>query len=255
MGARGGTWVNGVAVSSAQRLRDGDCIRVGSTDLVLHAAALRAEPARERLGAPSPRLELRSGAARGLSFALSDRACSIGRAAGCEIRIDELGLSPRHAQIRGSGGRHWLSDLGSDLGTFCAGRRLAPNQELELAENVALQFGMVEAVYTRAPRALHTLLLGPRGRLLVFAGPGQGDSVALGPRTRVGSQPGCELCVNGLAPVQLELAADGRAFWARDLAGGVFRAGAPLGAEFQALSHGDLLLGPAGVMLRFEELE
>jgi pSer/pThr/pTyr-binding forkhead associated (FHA) protein len=254
MGARGGTWVNGSAVSSAQRLYDGDSIRVGNTDLVLHAATLRREPAREQRAASAPRLELRSGAARGLSFALGARACVIGRAAECEIRIDELGLAPRHARIRGTATQHWIADLGSELGTFLGGRRLGPSDELELQENATLQLGGVQAVYTRAPRALHTLLLGAQARLTVFSGADQGLSIALGPRARVGSQPDCELRVQGLSALQLEVVADGRAFWARDLAGGMFRSGAPLGSEFQALADGDLLLGPSGVMLRFEEL-
>jgi NADPH-dependent 2,4-dienoyl-CoA reductase/sulfur reductase-like enzyme/pSer/pThr/pTyr-binding forkhead associated (FHA) protein len=255
MGARGGTWVNGAAVSSAQRLHDGDCIRLGSTDLLLHAASLRREPVRTQLGAPAPRLELRSGAARGLSFALSERACVIGRAAECEIRIDELGLAPRHARIRGSATQHWVSDLGSELGTFLAGRRLNSGEELELHENAPLRLGGVEAIYTRAPRVLHTLLLGARARVVVFSGAEQGQSIALGTRARIGGQPGSDLCVSGLAPQQLEIVNDGRAFWAKDLAGGMFRAGAPLGSDYQLLAHGDLLLGPAGVMLRFEELE
>lgn len=255
MGARGGTWVNEATVSSAQRLLDGDRIRLGRTELVLQAPALRREPARVQLGAPAPRLELASGASRGLSFGLGERPCVIGRAAECEIRIDELGLAPRHARIRGSATQHWVSDLGSELGTFVQGRRVGPGEELELHENARLQLGGVEAVYTRAPRALHTFLLGARGRLTVFAGADQGQSVALGLRTRVGSQPDCELRVNGLAPYQLEIVSDGRAFWAKDLAGSLFRSGAPLGAEYVTLAHGDLLLGPAGVMLRFEDLE
>ena len=42
---------------------------------------------------------------------------------------------------------------------------------------------------------------------------------------------------------------------ARDLSGGMsFRSGSPLGAEFVALGHGDLLLLGGGTMLRFEEL-
>ncbi|HMJ16450.1 MAG TPA: FAD-dependent oxidoreductase [Polyangiaceae bacterium] len=255
LGARSGTWVNGVAVSSAQRLRDGDRIRIGNTELTLRAATLPAEPARERLSASAPRLELRSGAARGLCFALGDRECVIGRSAECQIRIDELGLSPRHARIRGSASRYWLSDLGSELGTFVAGRRLQPGEELELQENSGVSFGSVEARFTRAPRALPTLLLGPSARLTVTSGAARGQSIALGPKTRVGSQPACELCVGGLAAQQLEVVSHGRAFWAKDLAGGIFRAGAPLGPEYQPLAHGDLLLGPAGIMLHFEESE
>jgi pSer/pThr/pTyr-binding forkhead associated (FHA) protein len=258
IGSRGGTWLNEQAVNAAHKLYDGDKIRIGSSELALRAPDLPRRPLpRAAAAQPSaPRLELCSGSVRGLCFALAEDPRLIGRAPECAIRIDELGVSPRHASIRGAGGAHWLSDLQSELGTYLGQQRLHPGQEQALEEGARLRFGSVDAVYTRAPRApLSTLLLRPAGRLVVHSGAEQGRAVALGLRAVVGSERGADLQVSGLAAQQLEVAADQRGFWVRDLAGGMFCAGAPLGREFRALTHGDLLLGPAGTMLRFEEGE
>lgn len=257
MGSRTGTWVNGVALSSAYKLYDGDRIRIGDSELVLRAPELGPRPRSTAAVSPRvPRLEFRSGAAFGLSFALSEEPRIIGRGPEASIRIDELGVSLRHASIRGVQGAHYVCDLGSEAGTFVGPNRIVPGQEVALAENTPVRFGPVDAVYTSAPRALTTMLLRPSAKLQVDAGPERGQSIALGARALVGSQPSCDLRISGLAPVQLEIVSDLRGFWARDVGGGaVFRAGAPLGAEFAPLSHGDLLLASGGVMFRFEESE
>jgi hypothetical protein len=191
-----------------------------------------------------------------LSFALGDEPRVVGRGPDCSIRIDELDVSLRHAEIRGFQSAHYLSDLGSESGTFVAGARLMPGREVSLEENVALRFGSIDAVYTRAALVLQTLMLAPRARLFVAAGSEQGQSIALSERAVVGSQAGSDLRLRGFPPAALEIARTIRGFWARALgSGSVFRSGAPLGSEYTLLAHGDILLGPGGVMLRFEELE
>jgi hypothetical protein len=71
----------------------------------------------------------------------------------------------------------------------------------------------------------------------------------------VGSGAGSNFVLPALAAQHLEIVEHGPGFWARDLSGGMsFRSGSPLGADFVALAHGDLLLLGAGTMLRFEEL-
>ncbi len=49
---------------------------------------------------------------------------TIGRAASCEIAIDDGYMSHRHARISGSGGQAYVEDLGSTNGTFVNGRLL-----------------------------------------------------------------------------------------------------------------------------------
>jgi len=84
----------------------------------------------------TPRLEAVAGAQPGRSWDLGG-SCVVGRAPGCEIRIEDASVSREHARLSEEEGRWVLVDLASRNGTFVNGRRvtrapLAPGDEIGL---------------------------------------------------------------------------------------------------------------------------
>lgn len=104
--ARGG---GGPAVS------DGREDRVGPADAGDPAAPTTAMPA----PGGSAYLEL-----RGTRVALAASRTVIGRGADADLRIDDPGVSRRHAEVRVHGGRATITDLGSTNGIVVGGRRV-----------------------------------------------------------------------------------------------------------------------------------
>lgn len=255
LGSSTGTWVNGQCLFGPHALFDGDRVRLGQLELVFRSTALvrqRAAPASRSVG--GPRLEVRSGGALGLSFALGANAVRVGGAPDCAVRLSDPSISAQHAELRGAGAGHTVSDLNSFGGTFVRGARIAPGQPVPLNEGDWLRFGAVDVIYTSAARPDAMASLRPRARVTVTSGTDSGKSADVGERLIVGSDARSGFVLPSVAPAQLELATHEGKFWVRDLSGGrAFRAGSPLGPEFREIQHGELLLLNGSTMLRFEE--
>jgi two-component system response regulator AtoC len=71
----------------------------------------------------------------------------VGRAAGCDVVVDDDEVSRRHAVLRG---RRSIRDLGSKNGTTVGGRRLAEGEEVPLAVGSVVVLGAVTAVLLHA---------------------------------------------------------------------------------------------------------
>lgn len=76
------------------------------------------------------------------SMRVGDDALLIGRAAPCELRIDDPSLSSRHCQLRMRFGLLWVEDLGSTNGTFIDGHRISRPSVLRVG--ATLQAGLVQ---------------------------------------------------------------------------------------------------------------
>ena len=256
LGSSSGTWVNGQCLFGPHPLRDGDRIRVGRLELLFRAPALPqmslADSAHKRL--TGPRLEVRSGGALGLSFALGQQPVLLGSSAECGIRLSDPSVSPRHAELRASGGTHQLIDLGSQGGSYVRGVRLTLGQPATLNEADWLRFGAVDVLYTSAARSDALESLRPSARLVVTSGSDSGKAASVGDRLLVGSDPTSGLVLTSVLGPQLELCTHNGRFWVRDLSGGrAFRAGSAISHEFSEINNGDLLLIGGTVMLSFEE--
>ena len=253
-GTQTGTWVNGVPLAGAHALRDGDRVLVGRTELVFRSSALTQAPVPSDVVIALPRLELRSGPSMGLSFVLSADVCTIGSGHDAELQVFDPSVAPRHARVRLAQGVHYLSDLGSPSGSYARNVRLAPGQELPLADGEVFQVGAVAIAYTRAPTKDRLAAFRPMAKLSVASGAGLGRAASFAERVRVGSAADAELRLPGATNYELELVEHQGGYFARDLSGGrTFKSGAPLGPEWVPLKGGEMLLISSGALLRFEE--
>jgi NADPH-dependent 2,4-dienoyl-CoA reductase/sulfur reductase-like enzyme/pSer/pThr/pTyr-binding forkhead associated (FHA) protein len=253
-GTQTGTWVNGVPLTSAHALRDGDRIVVGRAELAFVSSTLAKSVVGNEPLIAAPRLELRSGAGLGLSFLLTTEACSIGSGQAADLRIFDASIAPLHARVRKVQELHQLSDLGSASGTYLRGQRLPAGQEVVLGEGELVQLGAVVVAYTRAPTRDRLAAFRPMARLSVTSGAGAGQVGSFEERLLVGSAAEAGLRLPGTAPWELELVRHQGGYFARDLsAGRTFKSGAPLGPEYAPLKQGEMLLLSSGALLRFEE--
>jgi pSer/pThr/pTyr-binding forkhead associated (FHA) protein len=75
-------------------------------------------------------------------FELTEGQTSVGRTIGCDIIIDDVSMSRKHALITVKGDRITLKDLGSSNGTSVDKKRI--NTEVEVSPSSVIKLGMVE---------------------------------------------------------------------------------------------------------------
>jgi len=80
----------------------------------------------------------------GARVALAGERTILGRAADSDVRIDDPGMSRRHAEIRLTGGSAVIVDLGSTNGIVVDGQRTLSS---ELADGSRIQLGSTAVVY------------------------------------------------------------------------------------------------------------
>jgi pSer/pThr/pTyr-binding forkhead associated (FHA) protein len=94
-----------------------------------------------------PALVVRSGGGRaGESFVPSADRTLIGRSPECDIFLDDVTVSRRHAELRRDGDRFTIEDLGSLNGTFVNRRRI---ETAELEDDDELQIGKYRLTFLR----------------------------------------------------------------------------------------------------------
>ena len=118
---------------------------VGETTLSLGPNDLDAVPAREAIDGPA--LVVRSGGGRaGESFeAIGDRAL-IGRSPECDVFLDDVTVSRRHAELVREANVFTIRDLGSLNGTFVNRRRI---KSTVLEDDDEVQVGKYRMTFLR----------------------------------------------------------------------------------------------------------
>lgn len=164
LGSATGTWVNGAPVTAPKRLKDGERVKVGSTELLVRierstpiaetgpsaakAAAVQAS------GDVKPHLDVKTGRSLGLSFELVASPEIIGRDASCNIRLDDEWIDARHAWLR-KGLNGWeLADAESKGITKKNGQVLQPNVWVPLAPGDLVEVGEVQMSFTMKQSAV-----------------------------------------------------------------------------------------------------
>ena len=103
-----------------------------------------------------PRLVAIDGPLNGASFPLPNGDFTVGRDAGCQLRLDDDGASRRHCVIRRSGERFTLQDLGSHNGTLVNGtstveRDLISGDEVQIGRSRFLFLTTADSVNDSGP--------------------------------------------------------------------------------------------------------
>jgi len=81
------------------------------------------------------------GPCKGKSFAAMDKPLTIGSDKGCDVRIDDEGVSPRHARIERVAGDAVIEDLGGKNGVFVNGKRV---RRRPLRPGARIRIGLTE---------------------------------------------------------------------------------------------------------------
>jgi len=118
---------------------------VGETTLSLGPDDLETVPSRESIDGPA--LVVRSGGGRaGESFeAIGDRAL-IGRSPDCDVFLDDVTVSRRHAELVRDASVYTIRDLGSLNGTFVNRRRI---ESAVLEDDDEVQVGKYRMTFLR----------------------------------------------------------------------------------------------------------
>ncbi len=134
---------------------DGDDIPT-RTDIQIGGAAPSAPSSPDRA-----MLRVLAGLNAGQVFTIQRDETVMGRGRDADLRIDDPGISRKHARIlRAAGGRHILEDLGSANGILVNGRRieradLADGDRVQLGPSLVLRFGLVAADEEALARKLY----------------------------------------------------------------------------------------------------
>jgi pSer/pThr/pTyr-binding forkhead associated (FHA) protein len=96
-------------------------------------------------GVEGPALVVRSGGGRsGEVFQLQGEKTTVGRSPDCDIFLDDVTVSRRHAVISDQGGKFVIEDLGSLNGTFLNRHRI---EQAPLSDDDEVQIGKYRLVF------------------------------------------------------------------------------------------------------------
>lgn len=79
-----------------------------------------------------------------VAAAITEAGVVVGSAAGSSLRLEGGGVSPSHARVARQGQDYYVTDMGSEAGTYLNGRRLASGASARLLPGDVLRFGAAD---------------------------------------------------------------------------------------------------------------
>lgn len=125
-GSANGVLVNGARIEGSAIIDAQSRVEIADFRIVVELQAAEATPAVAPFTASvmeSIRLVAQGGPYDGQVFPIVGEI-TVGRAADCQLVLDDPSLSRKHAKVRGTGRRLDVEDLGSSNGTFVNGRKV-----------------------------------------------------------------------------------------------------------------------------------
>jgi len=104
-------------------------------------------PVAETPPAPEPEREVATLTVAGRTHDITTARVVLGRSRGCDVRVSDLNVSRRHAELRQEGTTYWIVDLGSMNGTLVNGRRV---ERERLRDGDRITLGESEIVFGRS---------------------------------------------------------------------------------------------------------
>jgi len=93
---------------------------------------------------PEPQREVATLTIDGRTHEVGLPRVDLGRSRGCEIRVSDLNVSRRHAEVRHDDATYWIVDLGSTNGTLVNGKRV---DRARLRDGDRITLGSTEIVF------------------------------------------------------------------------------------------------------------
>jgi pSer/pThr/pTyr-binding forkhead associated (FHA) protein len=101
-------------------------------------------PRRQARGAPTALKVLEPEAQKGRSFALGQEV-TVGRAAGCQVTVDDTYVSQLHARVFARDGEVFVEDLGSTNGTYLNRKKVAGPMMMQRGDRLQVGNTVLEA--------------------------------------------------------------------------------------------------------------
>jgi hypothetical protein len=104
-------------------------------------------PETEETPPPAPEREVVTLTLAGRRHEITEPRVALGRSRSCDLRIPDVNVSRRHAELRQEGATYWIVDLDSMNGTIVNGRRV---ERERLRDGDTITLGSTEVVFGRA---------------------------------------------------------------------------------------------------------
>jgi hypothetical protein len=95
---------------------------------------------------PEPEPDIVTLTVDGRAHTVSSPKVVLGRSRECDVRVSDLNVSRRHAELRQDGDEYWIVDLGSMNGTLLNGRRV---ERERLSDGDRITLGSTDVVFGR----------------------------------------------------------------------------------------------------------
>lgn len=127
---------------------------------------------------------------------LADERFTIGQHAKNSLSLADSGISPFHAEIRQEQGHYYLSDCGSETGTFVNDERIGGRYQIRA--NDRLRLGPIEFELVNPSKAPQRPEATPKWSLQVLKGEHEGKKFPVTGSLTFGRSVKCELCFGDL---------------------------------------------------------